>query len=410
MDRSGVIRRLAELGHEPAADGAGMPLFAPASAEQAAELLGTCTREGWRVRVQGAGSRGGAALAADLAVTTRRLTGFDIYEPDDLTVGIRAGTTHGAAAALLARHKQLLPLDPPGTPAATLGGSFASGEAGPLRAGYGTPRDLALGITLVTADGRLLHLGGQVVKNVAGYDLVRFVVGSRGTLGLITQLHARLRSLPPSDVTVIAQVADGVDAAAAALRLRDAVAPVALELLTPAATGAPWSLALRLHGSAAVTAAAQTTVTRMHPAARTLDGLAAAGFWADLAAVEAAAPIHIRCTGLPSAVPDLLAAAASLLNSRSDNDLPAWRGAVHATGGNLRLWPARASHEPNGALAAALHQLGSRVASVNGTCTCDRGPEAVRALLPGAPAAPRVLELERELRLRFDPGAILVGA
>ena len=409
MDRTRLTGRLAELGHAPAAAASGVPLLVPESAEQAADLLGECTRQGWRVRLQGAGSRGRPAPEHDLVVSARALTGFDIYEPDDLTVGARAGTTHRAAATLLAAQQQFFPLDPPAAPDATLGGSLGSGEAGPLRAGYGTPRDLTLGLTLVTGDGRILRLGGQVVKNVAGYDLVRLVVGSRGTLGFITRLHVRLRSLPPSDLTLVADLDDWQAAASLTLPLRDAVGPVALELLTPETPGGPWRIALRLHGSLETTTAAVVAVHRLLPAARIYESGAASGFWTAVAAPEAAAPIRIRCAALPAALPGLLAVASSMLNSRSDNGLHAWRGAAHAAEGVLRLWTSEPVQAGGEDLSAALAELATGVTSVGGTCICERGPEAIRELLPGWPPASRLLELERELRLRFDPGSILVG-
>ena len=406
---AGLTERLAELGHAPAATHGGVPCYAPASPEQAAELLGTCSREGWRVRLLGAGSRGGEPVAADLVVSSRALAGFDIYEPDDLTVGMLAGTRHRDAAAELARHQQMLLLDPPGPPQATVGGSFAAGEAGPLRAGYGTPRDLALGLTLVTGDGRVLRLGGQVVKNVAGYDLVRLVVGSRGTLGLITQLHMRLRSQPPSDVTVTAAVTDPAAAAELALRIRDAAAPVALELLGPERDGEPWLIATRLHGSHANTAGALASVRRLLPDAAALEPGMAADFWTALAGAESGAPARIRCSVLPSALPDLLRAAGPVLNLRSDNGLAIWRAAVHATEGVLRLWTREPAPPPDGSPAEVLADLERTAVSLSGTCICDRGPAALRRLLPGPHPAPRLLQLERELRLRFDPAAVLVG-
>jgi glycolate oxidase FAD binding subunit len=249
-----------------------------------------------------------------------------------------------------------------------------------------------------------------VVKNVAGYDLVRLVVGSRGTLGLITRLHVRLRSLPPSDVTILAELDDAAAAASLMIPLRDAVGPVALELITPATRDARWRIALRLHGSPDVTAAARTAALRLLPSGRVLEAGGAAAAWAALAAAEAAAPIRVRCAALPTALPALAEAAARFLKSASDNDLHDWRGSAHATEAVLRLWGPEPDQARAGALAQFLAELRKTAVSTGGTCVCDRGPESVSALLAAPAPSPRLVQLERALRLRFDPAAILVGS
>src|SRR5680860_1056589 len=104
-------------------------------------------------------------------LSTARMSGVEIYEPADLTLTAGAGTPLRELAEALAPHDQWLPFDPPDADGRTLGGLVAAGLSGPLAAGYGPLRNHVLGATVVCGDGRVLRLGGRVVKNVAGFDL-----------------------------------------------------------------------------------------------------------------------------------------------------------------------------------------------------------------------------------------------
>lgn len=132
----------------------------------------------------------------DVALSTKRLNALHEYDPRDLTVGVGAGMTVAALDALLARNGQFLPLDAPRASQATVGGTLATGWAGPRRAAYGRPRDLLIGATVALADGTLAKTGGMVVKNVTGYDLGKLYVGSHGTLGVIVRANFKLLPAP----------------------------------------------------------------------------------------------------------------------------------------------------------------------------------------------------------------------
>jgi len=120
------------------------------------------------------------------------------YPYRDMTITAEAGIRIDELQSLLAEHKQHLPVDVPQSRRATLGGVVASNTHGPRSFGYGTLRDYVIGITAVDAGGRLFHSGGRVVKNVAGYDLCKLMIGSRGTLAIISQITLKLRPLPES--------------------------------------------------------------------------------------------------------------------------------------------------------------------------------------------------------------------
>jgi glycolate oxidase FAD binding subunit len=126
------------------------------------------------------------ALADDVGIVA--------YAPDDLTVTTRAGTTLRDLAATLAQHDQWIALDPEGGLDVTIGATVATCSYGPAAAYFGTPRDQVLGMTVVLGTGDIVRPGGRVVKNVAGFDLTRLMIGAWGTLGVITEITLRVRS------------------------------------------------------------------------------------------------------------------------------------------------------------------------------------------------------------------------
>jgi glycolate oxidase FAD binding subunit len=147
-------------------------------------------------------------------------------------------------------HHTTLPVPPHGTGAGTIGGVLATGAAGPLRLRYGTPRDLAIGITVVRADGTVASSGGKVVKNVAGYDLGKLFAGSYGTLGLIVEAAFRLHPLPDATSFVTLDAVDPDQArAVVAAAAGSPLAPSAVELDRPA-RGEPFRIGVLLEGDA----------------------------------------------------------------------------------------------------------------------------------------------------------------
>jgi len=174
-------------------------IVAPATVDEASELMAERARRGSTVAFMGGGTElgyGHAPERVDTLVRTEHLSRVLDYAPADLTITVEAGTTLGALQATLAPERQRLALDAPQAAFATIGGLLATNGFGPLRARYGTLRDLIVGVGIVRADGTLAHGGGKVVKNVAGFDLPKLMVGSLGTLGFIATATFRLHPLP----------------------------------------------------------------------------------------------------------------------------------------------------------------------------------------------------------------------
>lgn len=163
---------------------------------------GACARP---IRLRGGGSKDfyGQALTGDL-LDTGRYAGVVAYEPTELVVTARCGTRLAELEALLAERGQMLAFEPPHFAAnATVGGCVSAGLAGPRRAAVGSVRDFVLGVKLIDGDGELLSFGGQVMKNVAGYDVSRLVCGALGTLGLIVEVSLKVLPRPFEEATLL---------------------------------------------------------------------------------------------------------------------------------------------------------------------------------------------------------------
>ena len=157
------------------------------------------------LRIRGGGSKdfhGGVPLQGEV-LDTGAYSGIVSYEPSELVVTARAGTPLAEVETLLAEHGQCLAFEPPHFgPGATVGGMVAAGLSGPARASVGAVRDFVLGVQLINGRAEHLTFGGQVMKNVAGYDVSRLMVGAWGTLGLLTQVSLKVLPLAPAEATL----------------------------------------------------------------------------------------------------------------------------------------------------------------------------------------------------------------
>ena len=184
-----------------------MSAVAPASASLRAirEVIADAAQSQTRLRIAGGGTwlDAGHPVHAGLMLPTAELSGVVEYVPGDLVITVGAGTTLAEIARVTAKHDQWLALEPfvstEGLSRATVGATIATASHGPLAGAFGRARDLVLGLSFVTGDGTLCSAGGRVVKNVAGFDLVRLMTGAFGTLGVITEVSLRLHAKPTVD-------------------------------------------------------------------------------------------------------------------------------------------------------------------------------------------------------------------
>lgn len=376
----------------------------PATDEEAAAVLARASEEGWTVELAGARTglgHGRVPGRVDVVLSTARMRGVSEYEPADLVAMVGAGTPLGELSAHLAGNRQWLPLDPPGHERATLGAVAAMASAGPLREGHGAPRDHVLGLRLVTGDGRILDLGGRVVKNVAGYDLVRLAIGSRGTLGLVTRLHVRLRALPARDETVVVHAAEPGPLVEVVARMREArIEAAALELVSgplPGNDRAAWTLLARFQGGAetvfalckaaaalGIAAGLEATVTRDAPA-----------IWPALSRDEAEAPAVLRLADAPTRL-DRTIELASGFDGATRILAHAGQGIVRVLGEpEAERWAERAE------------TTRAELATRRGTLVVAKAPPTLAERLDPFGDAGPTSRLMRELKRQFDPAGIL---
>jgi glycolate oxidase FAD binding subunit len=214
----------------------------PGNAAEVATCLQAADRLGIAISPRGSGTKvalGNRPRACDLIVSTERLNRVIEYTPANLTVTVEAGLTLAALQSTLAGGGQLLPLDPPDTRLATIGGILAANASGPRRLGSGTGRDLVIGTRSATANGTIVRSGGRVVKNVAGYDLGKLYIGSLGTLVLLIEVNLKVTPVPAEQTTVFGWFSSLERIAEASRAIsRSPLMPAALEILNPTAVAA----------------------------------------------------------------------------------------------------------------------------------------------------------------------------
>jgi glycolate oxidase FAD binding subunit len=366
----------------------------PASAEEAAATMRWASENDVGVAVVSSGKRfRGARLTGRpfLILSTERLVGMEAYEPADLTLTAGAGTPVSTVARELGAHRQWLPYDPPQVEERSLGGLVSTGESGPLWMGYGELRNHVLGATVVTGDGRVLRLGGRVVKNVAGFDLLKAVVGSRGRLAVITSICLRAFPVPPTD-RLLALRGESVGALLPAARSVGTapVLPVSSVIVSPAPVlSAGAALLVRLHGAAPTVDADATTLAR-HCCARfepVQDAAAVAKLARDHAAGAA-----LELSVLPSRLGEALTAL-----GESVGDAPV---AIDTYEGTVRAAAGAIDAAGTAALRARVEALGGSVWVATTGADAAAAAEASR---PSGAAAELTARLERV----FDPRGAL---
>jgi glycolate oxidase FAD binding subunit len=278
---------------------------APSSTVEVREQVRDAASRGCPLRIVGSGSwlDANRPVRACTTLVMRALAGIVEYEPGDLTLTARAGTTLEEIARATTAHGQWLALDPHGDPArATIGATIATASTGPLARAFGSPRDMTLGIEFVTGKGEIARGGGRVVKNVAGFDLTRLLTGSWGSLGVVTEVTLRLRALPAVQRTVAVDVGPTIrDIEAMRLALHKLpFSPLAATLLDAVvahelAVGDSVALLVRLGGNEEAVRAQQEQLRSLGEP-RDVDAVV----WRQLRTAEAPRAAVLRLSRLPS--------------------------------------------------------------------------------------------------------------
>lgn len=355
-------------------------------AEAVADAAGPCA-------IRGGGTRSvGRPLVGDV-LDVSGLSGISLYEPGALTIVAGAGTRVAEIEAALAAENQRLAFEPYdltgllGTEgASTIGGVVATNASGPRRIQAGAARDFALGVRLVDGSGQVIKNGGRVMKNVTGYDLVKLICGSWGTLGVLTEVSLKVLPCVEATATLVIR----------GLNAELAVAAMSRALGSPyEVSGAAWiggAVWLRLEGFAASVAyrgqALQTLLAEFGTSDVVDD--------ADWSQVRDAQSLHgagavWRVSVKPSDGPAVIAG------------LPEGCDALMDWGGGL-VWIG--CH--GGDMAATHAIIQAQVAQIGGHATLMKGPDALLASVPVfQPETPGVAAISTALRARFDPRGIL---
>ena len=209
-------------------------ILRPETPEQLAETLHNAATHHRTIRLGGCFSKdrlGGEVTLADTTASTCSMRRVLQYEPHDLTISVEAGIPFRELEKLLASNRQMLPLDPP-WPESTVGGVVAANLSGPRRRLYGTARDMIIGMTFATLEGKLIRSGGNVVKNVAGLDMAKLMVGSFGTLAAIAVVNFKVFPMPEGSRTFVMNFTTAAEAFAERDRiLRGVLQPSAIDIV-----------------------------------------------------------------------------------------------------------------------------------------------------------------------------------
>jgi glycolate oxidase FAD binding subunit len=386
----------------------------PAGLAELARVVALASDAGLAVAARGSGSAlalGRPPARADLVLDLTGLDRIVEYNPDDLTVTVEAGVTVGALAHRLAGRRQLLALDPPGAGARTLGGIAATGASGPLRARYGTIRDLLLGVRFVQADGVPTWGGAKVVKSVSGYDVPKLMVGSLGTLGVLGELTLRLHPAPDAEGTWLIPCRDAAAAQEVVLGLIDsAVQPSRVEVMNGAALAAcgiaegPAAVAVSIGTAEDAVRAQGETLAALGRAAGGAAREAGDGFWARYErAMAPAGGVRLAVGTLASRLAETLVEVERAAGASLAGVAPAITGCAPL--GNLRVWLPVAEA---GAIGAVVERLRAFVAPAGGSVIIQHAPPEVRAAVdPWGPIEPGPFALMRALKEAFDPKGVL---
>lgn len=379
----------------------------PQTPEALAAVVACAHQNQWRILPCGHGSKldwGALVKGADLVVSTQNLNQVIEHAEGDLTVTAQAGVSFAQLQADLLQTRQFLAIDPAYRDRATLGGIVATRDTGALRQRFGGIRDLLIGVSFVRHDGQLAKAGGRVVKNVAGYDLMKLMTGSFGTLGILTQLTFRSYPLQEASQTVLLTGKAVALQSVTAAVLQSSLTPVKLDLLSggllPDPTPDQLALALQFQS---IEAGVAEQVERLQAIAAPHDltlqlfqQSAESQFWdtleSQLGDDQGAERAIAKLGLLPAQAVELLAALGTLLAPNT------WQARLHAGSGIGTL---SLSTERNSV--RQLADVRSRCQAAGGYLNLLEAPLAWKQRLDPWGIDPATQQLMSRLRANFDP-------
>ena len=376
-------------------------IIAPGTTQEIAQVLQYCSSAGLGVIPRGGGTRigfGNRPQKADLILSTERLDRVIEHAWGDMTVIVEAGCTVENVQRTVGEHGQRLAADPLWPEKCTVGGLLATAESGTLRIRYGALRDLVLGVEVALADGSLIKAGGKVVKNVAGYDLTKLMIGSLGTLGVITRAVFRLHPLPVATASYSAPLASASEAVKLVLAILDSHL-VYTGLQVRADREGRISVDVRVEG---ISESLQDQYAKLSRIAAGYTFTESAGDpWKarqELFA-EAGAAVICKCSVLPSQIGSLY----DFVFRRAKSAEVAATLVAQATGlAEVRLDAARPP-----SLVEVLQRIRADVDSFDGTLVVQQCPASVKEALDVWGALKDCSALMEQIKGKFDPARTL---
>jgi glycolate oxidase FAD binding subunit len=390
-----------------------MAVAVPESEEEVGGLLRAASEAGLSVLVRGSGSHlylGEPAGPMGVVVPLTRLNRVVEYEPGDLTMTVQAGMPLGALQRLTQERGQVVPLEPPGPGAATVGGIAATNLSGPRRMRYGSPRDAVIGMRVALTDGQVIKAGGKTVKNVAGYDVSKLFVGSLGTVGAMVEVTLRLLPAPEARAVMVAALEseEAAEAAARAVgsRLEVASCDIVNEACARRIRGA---LPVRVGGGrSALCVGLEGAREAIERQEREIRGMAS-GEWVRRDGEEAedvlravrdlAYPAQEGATLLRASVP--MTRTAEVLAEVSSRD--GWQGVARVGDGQVYVSPDAEGPE----IAAKLRELRGKAEGWGGYAVLESGSVELRREVGVWGEASENMDLMRGLKQSYDPAGVL---
>ena len=375
-------------------------VVAPVSAGEVALLLETATAEGRSIVPFGGAHSvvtGHAVGSFDVGLDLRNIRGILSYEPADLVLSVRAGTTLGEIQAELGRHNQELPLDVPYPALTTIGGLVATGFAGPRRLRSGSLRDLLIGCEFVRGDGLLAKAGGMVVKNVSGFEIPRFLHGSWGALAVLTSVNLKVTPRARSDRTLLAHMSDVGEAIDASRSMLDADASIDSCTVTLEQAGV--TFALRALGRAAAVMETLESARHLPGNHEILGDDESSAYWQQQVERFAEYPnaIILAASTRPRNVAALIGNMQEVMAGCPDFEMLVSPGT-----GSVRLrWPVDAG-------AAGWIETAARSITETGAAyVLECAPAAYRDVVDPWGPEPNGIGVMRSVKQQFDPGQVL---
>ena len=395
----------------------------PATVDGLCEEVAAADREGVAVFPWGGGTRmslGHVPQRPGIVMDTSALNRVVSHNSGDMTATFQAGATLRTVSEVLAQAGQLLAIDPPLPGHATIGGTLASGASGPTKWQFGHLRDTVIGMKVVQPDGRITKSGGQVVKNVSGYDMSRLHIGGLGSLGLILEASFKLTPIPMYESTVLARFQTVDRAIQCALDVFNSqVTPLAITGFNSTVAGAIGAderpgtfLAVRLGGRPRTLdrQVDEVTATCRHFLPIDIDkaeGVGAGRIWRSLADFgwhrDSAPVLNIKVSVLPSEVEQVYKLVEGLGTSRYEVSVVAQPGfgTVEASWLGDETAPAPAE------LVGFVQQVREGAGRFGGTAVVQKCPTALKDRVDVWGGEPRGIGVMRRLKAQYDPNNIM---